>query len=551
MLSLMKMMTSVGSQHAFYTTPSYKETVQVLNSLQSNASYIQKFNKAQVSPLTKLQDMDKLLLRSGITPKELDSLSVIHVAGTKGKGSTCAFTEAILRRHGFNTGFYSSPHLISVRERIRINGEPLNEFLFTKFFWKVYNELYSKKDNEEDMPPYFKFLTVLMFHVFVETNVDVAIIEVGIGGEYDCTNVVRNPVCVGITSLGLDHTKMLGDTLESIAYEKSGIFKPNTQAFTVPQPENAMKILVNRAIERNCKLNVVRSLENYPWKNELPNLGISCDVQKYNAALAIEMAQTWIRHINKNKSLLNSNVHLEVRNTSRSNTDTFYELNANQVIKIDPTYHNFAEHSIKTIQNVENLTYHTIRDIFKKPCTLSLEKTAEALSNCKWPGRTQILYGSCMTFYLDGAHTIESIAICCLWFKNATCHTYGKRFLIFNLTGDRDAVCLLRSLKTLNFDRTYFVPNIAGSNSTIDQENYSVPVEQQIIKCHKYCEIWGPNSIVMNNVSEALNHAKEESRLEHNFTPEYKTQVLVTGSLHLIGATLACLDPNLTMTTNF
>lgn len=109
----------------------------------------------------------------------------------QGKGSTCSFCESILRQHGLKTGFYSSPHLVQVRERIRINGDPISRELFAKYFWEVYDLLIKQKENDNDMPAYFKFLTVMAFYVFLKENVDAAIIEVGIGGLYDCTNVLR------------------------------------------------------------------------------------------------------------------------------------------------------------------------------------------------------------------------------------------------------------------------------------------------------------------------------------------------------------------------
>ena len=89
------------------------------------------------------------------------------------------------------TGFFSSLHLISVTERIRINGIPISEELFTKYFWKVWNSLVAKKQSENDMPAYFKFLTILCFHIFLEEKIEAVILEVGIGGEYDSTNIVR------------------------------------------------------------------------------------------------------------------------------------------------------------------------------------------------------------------------------------------------------------------------------------------------------------------------------------------------------------------------
>ncbi|KHJ87024.1 hypothetical protein OESDEN_13209 [Oesophagostomum dentatum] len=168
----------------------YEAAILLLNSLQSNAANLQKIReKRDLLQETNLPDMISKLMKCGIELDDLDRLNVIHVSGTKGKGSTCAFVESILRNVGFRTGLYTSPHLVHARERIRINGKPISETLFAKHFFTVYNKL--KKECPEDMPPYFKFLTILSFHVFLQEGVDVAIVEVGIGGEYDATNVVQ------------------------------------------------------------------------------------------------------------------------------------------------------------------------------------------------------------------------------------------------------------------------------------------------------------------------------------------------------------------------
>ena len=199
-----------------------------------------------------------------IKPSDLNRLNVIHVSGTKGKGSTCAFADSILRHFGYKTGFYSSPHLVAARERIRINGEPLSKRQFAKYFWSVYQMIERRKHIDSGMPPYFNFMTVMAFKVFLEENVDATVLEVGIGGQYDCTNVVPMPVVTGVSSLGLDHCSLLGNTIEQIAWQKSGIFKPSVPAFTVEQNESAMKVLRNRAQEIMCSLQVCPSLSYYP-----------------------------------------------------------------------------------------------------------------------------------------------------------------------------------------------------------------------------------------------------------------------------------------------
>lgn len=237
-----------------------------MNGLQSNAQNIANAIRRErgSNSCHSLQKTIYFLSLLDIKPSDLNQLNVIHVSGTKGKGSSCAFAESILRRHALKTGFYSSPHLLAARERIRINGEPLSKKLFAKYFWSVYKQIERRKDDQTGMPPYFNFLTVMAFKVFLEEKVDVAVIEVGIGGQYDCTNVVPQPVVTGVSSLGLDHCSLLGNTIEQIAWQKSGIFKKSVPAFTVEQSEPAMKVLKSRAQELMCPLHVCPSLSLYP-----------------------------------------------------------------------------------------------------------------------------------------------------------------------------------------------------------------------------------------------------------------------------------------------
>ena len=149
-------------------------------------------------------------------------------------------------------GLYTSPHLVTVRERIRINGAPLPEDEFAKYFFEVWDRLIAnntvcylpyahrgiylrrhlqrKIPTTPDMPGYFRFLTLMAFHVFLDKRVDATILEVGIGGTYDSTNIVPSPIVTGITALGIDHIQVLGKTIQDIACQKSGIFKVNSNA---------------------------------------------------------------------------------------------------------------------------------------------------------------------------------------------------------------------------------------------------------------------------------------------------------------------------------
>lgn len=180
----------------------------------------------------------------------LDKLSVIHVAGSKGKGSVCTLTDAILREHNIKTGLFTSPHLISVTERIKLRGSSISKQLFTDYFFEVFDALQVKKDNEFDLPSYFKFLQIMAFYIFVREKVDVAIVEVGIGGEYDSTNIIRNTEVVGITSLQLEHTQLLGDTLGEIAWQKAGIIKEGSHVYYMHQQPVCVKVIDKRFIEK-------------------------------------------------------------------------------------------------------------------------------------------------------------------------------------------------------------------------------------------------------------------------------------------------------------
>ncbi|XP_067165010.1 folylpolyglutamate synthase, mitochondrial isoform X2 [Apteryx mantelli] len=274
----------------------YQDAIRTLNTLQTNASYLEQVKRERGDPRAQLEAMKGFLERSGLKVEDLDRLNIIHVTGTKGKGSVCAFAERVLRSYGLKTGFYSSPHLVQVRERIRINGQPISKELFSKYFWLVYNRLEETKDPARaSMPAYFRFLTIMAFHVFLQEKVDLAVVEVGIGGAYDCTNIIRKPVVCGVSSLGIDHTSILGDTLEKIAWQKGGIFKPGVPAFTVAQPERPLEVLRDRARERACPLYLCPELDAFEEGGRALALGLAGDHQRSNAALALQLARAWLQ----------------------------------------------------------------------------------------------------------------------------------------------------------------------------------------------------------------------------------------------------------------
>jgi dihydrofolate synthase/folylpolyglutamate synthase len=177
---------------------------------------------------------------------------VIHITGTNGKTSTARMIEAGLRAHNVRTGRYTSPHLVSVTERISIDGEPVSNETFVRV-WNEIRPFVVMVDEEltargENRLTYFEAITVLAFAIFADEPVEVAVVEVGLGGITDATNVVTGDVSV-VTPIGLDHTDLLGDTVEEIAHEKAGILKPGGFLVSAPQEPSAANVLLERARE--------------------------------------------------------------------------------------------------------------------------------------------------------------------------------------------------------------------------------------------------------------------------------------------------------------
>jgi dihydrofolate synthase/folylpolyglutamate synthase len=177
---------------------------------------------------------------------------IIHITGTNGKTSTARMIEAGLRAHGLSTGRYTSPHLSKVTERISVDGEPVSDETFVRIWDEIrpYLQIVDDELTAEGQPrlTYFECLTILAFAVFADQPVNVAIMEVGLGGITDATNVGDGQVSV-ITPISLDHTDLLGDTTEDIAYEKAGIIKPGGFLISAAQPVDAAQVLLDKAQE--------------------------------------------------------------------------------------------------------------------------------------------------------------------------------------------------------------------------------------------------------------------------------------------------------------
>ncbi len=213
---------------------------------------------------------------SGTSPETSASAKVIHVAGTNGKGSVCAMIDSICRAQGYRTGLFTSPHLITFRERIRLNGEMVTQEAVASGLTAI-RDLVADWDPH---PTFFEVATALALNHFVEAKVDIVILETGLGGRLDATNAIRSDVSV-ITPVDFDHQQWLGQSLREIAAEKAGIIKPRVPVISAVRRREAAEVIRKRAAECEAPIEYVTA----PY-DETP-IALAGSHQKQNAALAI------------------------------------------------------------------------------------------------------------------------------------------------------------------------------------------------------------------------------------------------------------------------
>ncbi|KAK0731864.1 Mur ligase [Lasiosphaeris hirsuta] len=496
---------------------SYNDAIDALNSLQTPFAVIEARRKAGVRPDgTSVRDMGAYLARIGYAPADLDRLGIVHVAGTKGKGSTCAFVDSILsqyrRARGTprKVGLFTSPHLIAVRERIRIGSRPLSEELFARYFFQVWDRLEAAQPAAEgaeagpapgSKPIYARYLTLLSYHVFLSEGVDAAVYETGIGGEYDATNVVEHPVAAGISTLGIDHVYVLGHTVDRIAWHKAGIMKAGSPAFTVEQVPEAAAVLRERAAEKGVAL---RELAVDP---RLASVRIRPDAtfQKKNATLAIALAET-------------------------------------ALTRLDPSFS-------------PDLSAPLPREF------------VDGLEQVVWRGRCEVIEEDRVVWHVDGAHTVDSLKMAARWFagewageeskSKSTAAAAGPKVLIFNQQGRAEAVDFLNGLCNTvkkadpagrGFEHVIFCTNVTyaatGYKRDFVNKQYNPKDIENMTAQRVFAERWSTldpsaNVTLIPTIEEAINKARS---LGETVGDGQKVQALITGSLHLVGGALGIIE---------
>ena len=308
-----------------------------------------------------------------------NDIRLAHIAGTNGKGSTSKMISNILIEHGLKTGLYTSPHLLKFNERIKINGEDISNSSITKF---IYN---NKEKIDRIHNTFFETTTAMAFDYFSRESVDFGVIETGLGGRLDSTNVINPEICC-ITSISLDHTDILGNTIKKITNEKAGIIKKNTPIVTFDQGSKIMKIIREKSKIYNAQLTIVKPNKINPISNnqlgslfyyknikvELPLFG---NHQIINCLLAIESSKIILGKldpIKTNNAIKKTNWPGRIENIK--NSGVYYDVShnyesvvvmINNIKKLHPRKSLAGLFCLKNIENIDSIC-KVIADSFKK-----------------------------------------------------------------------------------------------------------------------------------------------------------------------------------------
>ncbi len=311
-----------------------------------------------------------------------DSYKIIHVAGTNGKGSTSNMIHDVLMSSGYKTGLFISPFLEEFTERIQTNKNHINRDCLAKITSLVKEKIDIMLKEGYNHPTEFEVVTAIGFKYFQEQNIDFLVLEVGLGGRFDATNVVKNTLVSVITSISYDHMEYLGDTLEKIAFEKAGIIKQNSQVVIYPQEENIVNVIEKVAEERNANI-YLTSMKN---------------IEKTSGNLTGQ----WFNYLKTDVFNLK-----EVKINFLGEHQLYNALTA-----------------LRTLEIIKNNGYNITEESIK-----------QGLEGCRFPGRFEILKEN-PVIVIDGAHNINGIE----YFSKAVMENFksNKIILFFGMLKDKN-----------------------------------------------------------------------------------------------------------------
>ncbi len=372
----------------------------------------------------------------------------IHIAGTNGKGSTSAIIESILRNAGFKTGLFTSPHLVSFTERIRVNGVEISEDVVISLTEEIKEIVSSFKDFH---PTFFEVVTAMAFTYFQRKKIDVAVIEVGMGGRLDSTNIINPEICI-ITPVSFDHKEFLGNTLQEIAFEKAGIIKNNVPVVCARQEQDVLKVINEKSRMMNSPL-FIYGRDFFSFLKENNRHGICFD---YNDG------------------------DIEIKNISLPLSGEHQMENASIAIKASIEF--FKKNSYnKLSKNIGNIK----------------ELIRNGLSLLKWHGRLEFIHYN-PDVLIDGAHNPAAATVLAGNIKKVFLKKYKKIIMILGIMNDKDIKGIMEPLLPIASDLIFTAPsynraaqpsklmNIArsmGFNSTHTTENVNSAIKKAFSLC--------------------------------------------------------------------
>ena len=342
-----------------------------------------------------------------------DKFKVIHVAGSNGKGSVCSAISHVLTKNRYRTGLFTSPHLICMEERFRINEINCTNEAFCDSFLAVYRAVQRMQGEDEAHPSFFEYLFAMGMVYFAEEKVDIAVIETGLGGRLDATNVIEKPIFTVITSISLEHTQYLGNTIKEIAAEKAGIIKHGVPVLCDASSDEATEVIRNRA-----------------GQMQAPFFGII-----------------------KNQ--------LKIHKNTRKSIDFSFAYGYDDVILLTIPF--VAEYQVMNMA----LAYQTLW-LLKEQFHLTREQIKEGLKDVTWQGRMQMIEDG---VYFDGAHNTGGI----IEFLKTVDKIGGEKpILLFSMVEDKDYKDVVRRLSAYDWGSIVVthIPDARGLAIEVLQEEF-------------------------------------------------------------------------------
>lgn len=419
------------------------------------------------------------------------SFHYIHVAGTNGKGSVCAYMESCLREMGFKTGLFTSPHLVRINERMCINNEEISDEDFSEAFYRVKALVDVQIDQGIPHPTFFEFIYLMAMCAFQKAGIEYGVIETGLGGRLDLTNAVEMPDLTLITSIGLDHTAILGDTIEKIAGEKAGIIKAGVPLIYLADRPEAAGVIKARSKEI-LGPGALSERDKKPSEYRLSYPVTSDWVENISAAQGQIRFSLVCPYFKKYDIMLNTNGIYQVENAALA------------VTGMEILRKSMNRENAEAAQKMSEQRWKLPEEVFR-------EKILKGLASMIWPGRMELVGDN---IYVDGAHNDDGI-------REMVCSVEstlpGKDiYLVFAVAEDKDYQQMVRHVCGMKHLKGVIVTEIDNGRRRDFHE---------VMK--DFEKNWHGNIQGTYNVSEAIMTGKKWKGRDG--------VLICTGSLYLVG----------------